>query len=105
MLDQLSNDAYTSLLHMNRAYLLHANRARALSRLGLYAQGADALAAGLQVAPDVETRCKCLAYLGWAIIKQRDRSKLDRAWASFDQFERETDGKDIPPILLSLVRP
>jgi hypothetical protein len=56
------------------------------------------------VAPDVETRCKCLAYLGWAIIKQRDRSKLDRAWASFDQFEREADGKDIPPILLSLVR-
>jgi hypothetical protein len=46
MLDQLSNDAYTSFLHMNRAYLLHANRARALSRLGLLRPRSRCLSSG-----------------------------------------------------------
>lgn len=62
------------------------------------------MTAALQVARDAETRCKCLAYLGWAVIRQRDSSKLNQAWASFDQFEREADDEDIPPMLLSLVK-
>ncbi len=76
-------------LLVNMAYMVEMNRANALMKLGRYSEAAEGYEAALRRARDAPIRCKCLAYLGWAFIHQRDPLHLSRAWESFDRFEQE----------------
>src|SRR5262249_6438552 len=90
-----------------RVYYISINRGIALSNIGVFEkdeaskdmrfpQAEEAFSVALQVAPDSECRCKCLAYQGMEIIRRGNWSDADRAWKCFGQFEREQTSATSP---------
>lgn len=97
---------------VNLAYQIHMNRGNAAGRTGQHARAEQAYAAALAAARDSEIQCKCLAYQGWAVLRQQERSKLPAARACFDRFARICEtvgpglagrGRAVSPALVSSV--
>jgi tetratricopeptide (TPR) repeat protein len=79
-------------LLVNIAYMVEMNRANVLEKLGRYAEATEGYEAALRRARDAAIRCKCLVYVGWAFLCQRNPLNLSRAWESFDKFGQEARG-------------
>lgn len=81
---------------LNFPYMMQMNRSIAAGKLGQYLREEEALSKAFQAARDPETRCKCLSFQVWAILKQQDESKFDLAWRLVEQFDELAAGQRIP---------
>lgn len=86
---------------VNQVYMVHLNRGNAAGRVSDFVLAEQAYAAAFEAARDPEARCKCLAYQGWAIIRQGDKTKLTQARKCFDRFDKICETDSISPFLVA----
>jgi CHAT domain-containing protein len=86
----------------NLEYMVFVNRAIAAGKLNKLILEEESWSRAYQKAKDTETRCKCLTFQIWSILKQRDEAKIDSVKSLIGEYDgicKKANERDIPLIL------
>jgi hypothetical protein len=89
--------------HLNLIYMMQMNRAVAAGKLKRFLMEEEALTLAFAAAHEPATKCKCLAYQAWCILRQKDHSKNGAVESIIERFDARA-GRTTPAPLKAQIR-